>query len=402
MDCYLVYNKGVKINEINGRLKKMADKQSINNLERSSKNRNIYVDNTYEKKSLDEAKRRAESDAFDPESVIYARIVNKHQFHKCIIPMYDWHTGGQGSKLSRQQRVVQWAVGLNNAVMFGGGDGLDNANLLGATNPNTSKISPDSQKDVNEDCIRPAAEKGIIAFMLGGNHDSLNGARNRASNADFAKDIAKRLEIKYGLYNALLSVELPFKVNKKRIITADCNMFATHGSGGASSKAGAVDTAFKKGAISMRNSDFNKKIIHLMFSGHHHAGSGGVVSVPFNLYDDYGKYMGTQNVNVRVESCSALQGANSFTETESMERSSTNVYAYDICWELAKAKKNEEPELKLKVTSFPILRRDSEDYTQYADMYAKKHRNKLGLEKQIRNEFKNKSVEEVVEALESK
>ncbi len=384
----------------------MADKNSIKKLVPSSLHGNILVDDTHEKEELKEAYRRGRSKAFDPESTGYVKYENKIHENLLIVPFFDSHVGGQGTDTSRLQMAVNYVSQVNNAVSFCGGDTIDNANTVSATNPHTSKLNPDYSLDLAVDIFQPIADK--LLFVLGGNHDSADGARNKISNADFAKQFAKRLmqkvkeafneyrSVKYFKYNAVAELPLAVTLNKKKIFVP-VGIFGTHGSGSARSKAGVLDVALRNGWNGYNNTNLQDIIIHIMFSGHFHAGVSGIMPVSVNVYDEKGNVINKRDHMIWVQSCSAMQGPNSFTESNNMQSSVPNVHAYDVNFK-ATLDSNKKPIFVLEVNQFPILKTNSNDLTDFAKKYLELHKSKVN-EQAIREATKDKTVEQLLQMI---
>jgi len=396
----------------------MANRDSIKNLVRSKNNRNILVDNNHKKKELQEAFRRASSNAFDPESTGYAKALNKVFSHMLLVPFFDPHVGGEGADVSRLAIAVDFVKNINNSVAILGGDIIDNANIVGATNPNFTKLNPNQSIKVAVDVLNPIKHK--IGLGVGGNHGAITGGRNRASGVDIEEQISERLGVPYFLYNGILDVEI--KVNIKNIIKKipltklnipkeilntldkDGNIivssysYVSHGNGPFASRPGIVDVAYRIGMNGYQNSDFTNKPIDIILSGDKHAGVSGNVAVKEQLLDDEGKVISQRERMIYVCSCPAMQGLNAYTETFNMPNSSPNVYAIDI---------TKEPvydeiaglQFVTKTTTFPILKSNLSELSNYAKEYLAKYGLDKNLEKKIKEITKDKEIIEVLEMI---
>lgn len=354
---------------------------------------------TYDKHEIDELKvieKIAGYEQLDPEAMSFVEYTEKTFSNVCIVPLFDLHIGGEGTKLERLKLVIDFVKNTPNAVAVLGGDILDNATLNGATNAHTSKLNPDRALDLAVKLLEPIKNK--IALVTAGNHDGLSGGRNKDSNMAPAKQLAERLGVKYAPFNAMMRIKLPLKNAKRnKKDTINYNVFITHGSGSAGSKAATVDTAFKK----TMNACARLNILpDLILTGHFHADASGMYNLSVNKYDENGKVIGVMQKDVRVESLSTMQEANTYALANNMNITTANLPAINICWlrnpYYNESSKTWEYEFLGQSTKFNILKNSKNDYSRIAHEYMLHYQEDKNLEEDLRELCKDKSFEEII------
>lgn len=358
----------------------------------------IKYDNTHEEEELRSIEKIASIEATDPEVTGFVQYSQNTFSNVCLVPMFDLHIGGEGCKLERLKKIIKFVKETPNAVVILGGDVLDNATLLGATNAHSSKVNPDRALDLAVALLGPIKDK--ILCVLGGNHDSASGARNKDSNMSSAKQLALRLGAKYFPYNVLIDLELKSKIKRKKQIIS-FKVFATHGSGGASNKASTVDLALNKALTACSRLSL---IPDMVLTGHFHSNANGVYDFIVPKYEN-GVMVGEIQKSVRVESLSSMQEANSYAASNNMSMETSNLYGINIRWAknpyYSEMDRDSEYEYLPQITKFPILKRSSEDYTRIASMYMKMFPNNQEIESQVREKFQTESHEEIIDQLEN-
>ena len=356
-------------------------------------NGNISYDNTHEEMELRAVEKIAGMEETDPEVTGYVEYTQKVFSNVLVVPMFDLHIGGEGCKLERLKKIIDFVKKTPNAVVVLGGDVLDNATLLGATNAHTSKVNPDRALDLAQALLAPIKDR--ILCVLAGNHDGTSGARNKDSNMAGAKQLALRLGVKYFPYNVLIELKLKSKIKRKNQ-TISFKVFATHGSGGASNKASGVDLALTKAMTACSKLSL---IPDMILTGHFHSNANGVYDFIVPKYED-GVMVGEIQKSVRVESLSSMQEANSYAAANNMDMEVSNLYGINIRWTknpyYTEVERDNEYEYHPQITKFPILKRSQAEYTRIASMYMKAFPNKEEIAKQVKEKFAEQTEDEIL------
>lgn len=366
------------------------------NFTKSSLNPNILLNNEHEEKELKAVDKIAGMEQLDPEVNTLVEYNEKIFSNVCLVPLFDLHIGGEGTKLKRIKMVVDFIKHTANAVCVFGGDLLDNATLNGATNAHTSKINPNRALDLAVALFEPIKDK--VLCVLAGNHDGESGGRNKDSNMAPAKQFAKRLGVKYAPFNALIKINIPLKnakYHKKDAISY--NVFATHGSGKCGSKAGTIDIAFKK---AMSTCALYGVCPDLILTGHFHSNVDGVKEVKVPKFNEKGEIISEITKPVRIESTSSMQQENTYAVANGMDLEKANVSAINICWLKNPYYYEKTSKIEWRFwgqsTKFPILRQNDNKYTKIASEYQTKYCESDEVENNLRENFKDKHIDEIV------
>ena len=368
-------------------------------LTKSKLNKKITTNDKHEVEELKTIEKIAGFEQLDPEAMSFVEYTEKTFSNVCIVPLFDLHIGGEGTKLERLKLIIDFVKNTPNAVAILGGDVLDNATLNGATNAHTSKLNPDHALDLAVKLLEPIKDK--IALVTAGNHDGLSGGRNKDSNMAPAKQLAKRLGVKYAPFNAMMRIKLPLKNAKRnKKDTINYNVFITHGSGSAGSKAATVDTALKK---AMNACSRLNVLPDLILTGHFHADANGMFNLSVNRYDDFGRVIGVMQKDVRVESLSTMQEANTYALANNMDITKANIPAINVCWlknpYFNESSKTWEYEFLAQATKFPILQNNKNNYSRIAIEYLKHYEEDKKLEEDLRELCKDKTFEEIIDEI---
>lgn len=365
------------------------------NFTKSSLNPNIMLSNEHEEKELKAVDKIAGMEQLDPEVNTLVEYNEKVFSNVCVVPLFDLHIGGEGTKLKRIKKVIDFIEHTANAVCVFGGDLLDNATLNGATNAHTSKINPNRALDLAVELFEPIKDK--VLCVLAGNHDGESGGRNKDSNMSQAKQFAKRLGVKYAPFNALIKINIPqknAKYHKKDKIAY--YVFATHGSGKCGSKAGTVDLAFKKAISACAPYGVSPDLI---LTGHFHSNVDGVKEVKVPKYNEKGEIISEITKSIRIESTSSMQQENTYAVANGMDLENANISAINICWlkNPYYYEKTSKTEWQFwgQSTKFPILRQKDNKFTRIACEYLEKYGESEELENKLREQYQSKSINEI-------
>ncbi|MBQ0017213.1 MAG: metallophosphoesterase, partial [Clostridiales bacterium] len=377
--------------------RKLMDKNQIK-YTRSSLNPKIMLGNKHEEDEMKAIEKVAAMESLDPEATGFVEYTEDTFSNVCLVPLYDLHIGGEGMKFERLKSIIEFIKKTPNAICILGGDILDNATLLGATNAHTSRLNPDRALDLAVKMFEPIKDK--ILFVLAGNHDGASGGRNKDSNMAPAKQFAKRLNVKYFPFNGVAKIRLPLKNYRKHKNMLTFNVFATHGSGNAASKAGTIDTAISK---SMNACASLKLVPDLILTGHFHAGASGSVAAKVPCYDENGRVSSIVKKIITVESLSTMQEANTYAVANNMDVTTANMTAMNIGWVKNPLyndyTKDYQYEYTGLVTKFPVLKNSKNALSIPAEEYLEKYKLDEKMEEDVRNSVKDKTIEEVVEEI---
>ena len=362
-------------------------------------NSDILVSDEHEQKEVKKVDRVVSFKELDPEICGLVEYTEKTFSNVCLVPLYDLHIGGEGMRLDRLKKIIDFIKSIPNVKVLLGGDIFDNATLNGATNAHTSKTNPDRALDLAEALFKPIADK--ILCILPGNHDGTSGERNRDSNMSQAKQFAKRLNVKFFPYNVLIKMNLPVKGSKNNSKNTIAHYtYATHGSGSIGVKAGAIDTALKK---AMNICGYLKVSPDLILVGHHHADVDGAIEVKVPNYNEKGQQIGEIEKTVRVASLSSMQEANSYALANGMELYTSNMHGINICWlknpYFSDANKENEYEFLAQTTKFPILKTSSNAYTKIAEQYKAAYSLGENFKETVKDTYSSYSISELEEEI---
>lgn len=370
----------------------------LTNNELTRLNDNISYDDKHSQEELKAVEKIAKMQQTDPEVTGYVECTPAGFSNAMLVPMFDLHIGGEGCKLDRLKKIIEFVEKTPNSLVVLGGDVLDNATLFGATNAHTSKVNPDRALDLAVSLLEPIKNK--IVCVLAGNHDGTSGARNKDSNMAGAKQLALRLGVKYFPFNAIIELKLKSKIKRKKQEIA-FRIFATHGSGGASTKASSVDLAFNKGILACSKKNI---IPDMILTGHFHNNASGVYDVSVPEFEE-GVMVGEIQKSVRTESLSTMQEANTYAASNNMDIQVSNLYGINIRWEnnsyFAEVDRDSEYEYHARITKFPILKTSQNQFTKIASKYIEAFPQKEQIVQQVREKFANNSNEQIIEEVEN-
>lgn len=377
----------------------MAIKQSYDGkriLTKSDRNPNLWIDETHNKEELNWTKTILSDESYDPETIGYAEY-NPWPYSKVLlVPFADQHFGGESSKIKRHALGVDFVNNTANAVWVSAGDLVDNGTLDGATNAHFSKTNPQRATDFAYYELSRIAHKNI--GFVGGNHDSESGSRNKNSNVSHSKIIADRMGCKYNPFGLVIGMPIKLPNSSK---TQMVYVFVFHGSGKSNSLAGAVDVTFKKALNSLAGKGIYPDLI---LAGHFHAGTNGIYPINVPTYDKYGKVIGHKIKQCKVKSLNPLQGSNTFSSSQNMIESETNISALDIGLEknpyYNKHTQKTEFEYILSLNDFSLLKSHSDEFSTPAVHYLEKYQEPTYLQVQLRQQYKNQDLSEVLKEFE--
>lgn len=331
------------------------------------------------------------SSAYDPES-LKKMSMNWGEDKLLLIPLFDSHIGGEGYNDERFKMVLNFIYNCNIAKTFFGGDMFDNANTLGKTNSQLSRLNPDNQfayclnmKELNN-CLF----MNKVLFALAGNHDGSTNNRTKDANISLVKNYCLINRIPYIQYNALLKIFLQF--DKEDV---ELNIFATHGSSKTMEPAVACESERTKMQNAMRAAGLDPSIVDLSYFGHLHIDGHIPTIIHSPVYDANGKNIADKTKTLHLICEPPMQGMNDFSTRANMKSAGTNAYATELCLEHnPRYKTNKETEYPyvLRVSRFPILEKNKNAYTSFAKDYLE---NELYREPhEMRAEFEKKYIEE--------
>lgn len=346
-------------------------------------NKNIvFDDEEYEKNRMEEILDRASSTALDPQAVKTAKVESKFS-HYCLVPLYDLHMFGEGFNLERFNLVTNYFMQVSNAFSFIGGDWYDNANIMSKTNSYNSKTNISQAIDGSEFLLEKVKSK--ILFTLGGNHDGEFGDRVKPGNISPAKESSKKIA-KYVPFNALINIKLSDEFS--------FNLFATHGS-----MAKSVDELKRKCLHVCATKGIVPDVI---MSGHIHTNMSYIVREKVPVKNSKGLVVEYKEKNVRIEILPSFQGDNEYSASKGFNDGFTNAYAYDFSYEknpfYKASTKDTEFEFILKITKFPILKKNTNEYTSFAKKYLEMYKepDKNAIYQEVMDQMKKENVQKSI------
>ncbi|MGN1162652.1 MAG: hypothetical protein ACI4T2_01885 [Christensenellales bacterium] len=330
------------------------------------------------------------SSAYDPETLKKMSMFWDDD-KLLIVPLFDSHIGGESYKDERLKMVLDFIYNCRIAKTFFGGDMFDNANTLGKTNSQLSRLNPDNQfcygLDMQE--LNNCIQMDKVLFALAGNHDGSTNNRTKDANISLVKNFCLMNHIPYVQYNALLKV-----ISRYGKYDVETNIFATHGSSKTMEPAVACESERGKMQNAMMAAGFDPSIVDLSYFGHLHIDGHIPTTIHTSIYDENGKNIADKTKTLHTICEPPMQGMNDFSARSNMRPTTTNAYATELCWVAnPRYKTNKDTEFShiLHVARFPILEKDKNAYTMFAkhylesELYREPHEIKKELEEKYLN-----------------
>lgn len=278
----------------------------------SKNNPNVSIDSTYEENRLDAIESHVADSRLDEEpvdkmeyNIPFSRIV--------FFDNSDFHYGGQGFEAERAKLALEIERRFFNGIMVIGGDFFDNANIIGATNPYGARVAPAESMAGAKKFLEPY--KGQLAFMLGGNHDSVWGNRNKVTNIGPEEELARSLNVPYARYSLAMTLNLlePDTAKVKKMVVCskhevkDPSRFIAY--------------LIRKGIIP-----------DVIIREHTHDGNDGIYTTKVPVYDKNGLLNGYENHQVFVLTGKSMQNGNTYYGAENLFDLKTNAKGILLFW----------------------------------------------------------------------
>ncbi len=334
----------------------------------STFNNGVVTDDTLETARSEHNQFVGDSSAFDPQTLKNMSILWQDD-KLLMVPLFDAHVGGEGFQAERFKMVLNFIYDCRIAKTFFGGDLFDNANLAGKTNPLLSRLTPSKQFEylLNMTEMKNCLDMGKVMFALYGNHDGQTNDRTKDANMSMVQDFARLVGIPYAPYNVLLKVHSQF--GKEDV---QANIFATHGSSKTMEPAIACESERAKMANAMCAAKLDPSIVDMICFGHLHIDGDIPTLVSTPVYDENGKLVADKTKTLHTLCEPPMQGMNDFAIRANMKTFGTNAYATEISWTTNpryKLNKDTEFPYVLNINRFPILQKDKNAYTVWAQDY---------------------------------
>lgn len=328
----------------------------------------VVTDETFETKRIEHNQIVGNSSAYDPQALKNMSILwtdNK----LLLVPLFDAHVGGEGFMAERFKMVLDFIYNCRIAKTFFGGDMFDNANLAGKTNPLLARLSPSNQFDylLNMPEMKNCLDMGKVMFALYGNHDGQTNDRTKDANISMVQDFARLVGIPYAPYNVLLKIQSHF--GKENV---QANIFATHGSSKTMEPAVACECEQKKMKNAMCAAGIDPSIVDIICFGHLHIDGDVPTTISVPTYDECGRLVADKTKTIHTLCEPPMQGMNDFAIRSNMKTFGTNAYATELSWSKNpryKTDKDTEFPYVLNINRFPILQKDKNQYTVFAQDY---------------------------------
>ena len=264
----------------------------------------------------------------------------------------DFHYGGQGYESDRANLALETEKRFFNGIMGIGGDFFDNANLVGATNPYGARVSPSNAMAGAKKMLEPYQNN--LAFFLGGNHDSVWGNRNKATNIGPEEELARSLGVPYARYSLAMTLNvLEPDTAKVRQMTI---------------------------CIKHEVKDPQRYIAYLTKQGiipdviireHTHNGNDGIYMTQVPVYDKNGMLRGYENHQVLVLTGKSMQNGDTYYGAENMFDLKTNAKGLMLGWErnpYYTINDVTQPKYLPKAVPFDVLHKTKTQPSAFCDM----------------------------------
>ena len=267
----------------------------------------------------------------------------------------DLHIGGQGTDYARAKAGLEVLDKFFNGFTIIGGDLLDNANQLSATSIYSTKATPSQQILAATNLLRPFLNN--IPFVLGGNHDSAWGNRNKSTNIGPEEVVANNLKKPFVPYTAVFHIKSLLPNGESKWITV---------------------------AFAHQIKNVNRFISFLASKGiytdaviteHVHSGldESNVYVVP--KYDKNGILVDYENKTIPVLIGKTMQnGSATVYGAVNFFSDSANIKAVLLGWEKNPnytSNDTKQPKYNLMVNPFSVLQKDSNKPTMFANLLLK-------------------------------
>jgi hypothetical protein len=365
----------------------------------SKNNPNIYYDTTFD----DNRREKLYSILQDGNpninqcGTVYYKCDRKH-FGMCAIG--DLHTDEM--VYDRWSAVREYCHNTNLNLCYLGDLSTVSVNNYGNCQPQESRFNVQEEMYLTRREIGYNANKTLGG--VGGNHDEpQQGDRLKNVYISAAGEVLLSNNVPYSPNAMLYVIDLPVYKNKKFLYYKPAYILTIHGHGRTPSER--IESASKiydqgMGVIKEYNRLHGTNIVpDFIFGGHFHGNSSCDFSVDCNIVNANGKVLGSYLKTVRVRECSTFASKQSSSFNNSFEDTIVqNLNVVDMRYKHNDSfddhATNDNPEDILEIIEFPILKRNSCEYTTPAVIY-NEHNKDFDLRKSVSKKQLNELVNEL-------
>lgn len=372
-------------------------------LKPSKNNKNYYTDTWF-----DDAK---EADLYDTLKnprpnidqcgTVYFKSTKKHMGF-CGIG--DLHTDEM--VYDRWNAVKNYCHYTNLAMCYLGDLATISINNYANCQPQEAKFNVEEEILLTKKEVAYNANKTLGA--VGGNHDEpQQGDRLKNVYLSAERIVMDANGIPYSPNAMLYVIDMPVYKNKKFLYHKPVHILTIHGRGKTpSERIASANKIYEQGmgVIKEYNRIHGTSIVpDIILGGHFHGNSSCDFNVECNIVNSLGRVTGSYIKTVRVRECSTFASKqsssfnNSFTDSI-VQNLNVIDFRYVHNENFDAYGTNDHPQDILEIIEFPILKRNSNEYTMPAKLYHE-HNKDFDFESQMRKELKNKQLKEIVEEL---
>lgn len=370
----------------------------------SGNNQKIMVDNDFNKEKETDLYSLLSNERpnIDQCGTVYLKNNRKH-FGVCGIG--DLHTDEM--VYSRWNAVKEYCHNTNLALFYLGDLITASINNYSNAQPQESKFNVQDEMFLTKKEVAYNAHKTLGS--VGGNHDEpQQGDRLKDVYMSAAREIMEVNKIPYSPNAMLYIIDMPvYNKNRKFLYHKPVYILTLHGHGKTpSERIASANKLYEQGMGVMKQ--YNKLhgtsiVPDFIFGGHFHGNSNCDYNVECNITNKLGRVTGSYSKTVRVRECSTFASKQSSSFNNSFSDSiNQNLNVVDFIYihndKFNPMQNNDEAEDVLDVVEFPILRRNSNDYTVLAQIY-NSHNKDYDLYEKEKQKHKNSSLDEMVKEL---
>ena len=341
----------------------------------------VKVDTEHSDARLQAIDNHVEDDRLDEEPV----VLMEHGIPASRVLFFDnsdFHYGGQGYESERANLALETERRFFNGVMGIGGDFFDNANMVGATNPYGARVAPSDAMTGAEAMLEKY--KNNLAFVLGGNHGSVWGNRNKSTNLGPEEELARDLDVKYARYALAMTLNLLDPDNAKVKQMTVCLKHE-------------IKDPQKFISFLIKEYGIYPDVI---IGEHTHNGNDEVCMVQVPVYDKNGLLKGYENHQVLVLTGKSMQNGKTYYGGENSFDLKTNAKGLMLYWErnpYYTSNDVTQPKYLPKASPFDVLHKNETKPSAFCEMLLHYYE-RPDIEK-YKNNVKERSLSDIAASL---
>lgn len=371
----------------------------------SKNNKKILVDTSFNTTKENDLYNTLKNERpnIDQCGTVYIKSDKKH-FGLCGIG--DLHT--DELVYSRWDAVKKYCHNTDLHLCYLGDIATVSINNYNNSQPQEAKFNVQDEVALTKKEIEYNANKTLGS--VGGNHDEpQQGDRLKNVYLSVAKNVMDHCNIPYSPNAMLYIIYMPVYKNKKLLNYKPVYVLTLHGRGKTpNERIASANKIYEQGMGIIK--EYNKLhktniVPDFILGGHFHGNSACDFNVECNIVNQYGRITGSYMKTIRVRECSTFAGKQSSSFNNSFcDKIVQNLNVIDFKLKhndnYDPFKNNEEGEEVLEVIEFPILQRNSNEYTLPALIY-NEHNKDYDLyetEKKLQ-EKKQTSIEDLIKEI---